>query len=305
MLKKLCSTGGLCNMQGKLISVVIPTYNRKEKLLKCLESVLAQTYKNIEVIVVDDGSQDGTEELFKNISDSRVKYFRYDTNKGACYARNYGAQRSLGDLLAFQDSDDIWHEDKLEKQYEFLVKSGADMCFCGMNRVAGNGILFYFPVHKFHQETALEDFLTENRAGTQTMLMHRYVWDALKFDEQILRYQDWDFGIRAAAGYQLSYLPEALVESEVDMDSISSIVKSYPHLLYLYEKHRELYEHYPRADAVMNRRMGKRIHSVDSKIAAEHFKKSYRLSGSFYDLAYMITDQCRMAVQVWGKKVLQ
>lgn len=292
-------------MQEKLISVVIPTYNRKEKLPGCLESVLAQTYTNIEVIIADDASQDGTEELFEDISNPRVRYFRYDTNRGACYARNYGVRRAHGEFLAFQDSDDIWHKDKLEKQYEFLMKSGADMCFCGMNRVSENGSHFYFPVHGFHQETALEDFLAENRASTQTMLMHRYVWEKLEFDEEIRRYQDWDFGIRAAAGYQLAYLPEALVESEVSSDSISSMVKSYPHLLHLYEKHRKLYEQYPKADAVMNRRMGKRLHPIDAKTAAEHFRKSYRLSRSFYDLAYMLTDRCRTAVGVGGKKASQ
>ncbi len=292
-------------MQEKLISVVIPTYNRREKLSACLESVLAQTYTNIEIIVVDDASQDGTEELFENMWDARIRYFRYDINRGACYARNYGARRAHGEFLAFQDSDDTWDKNKLEKQYRVLMESGADMCFCGMNRVSGEGRCFYFPVHGFHQETALEDFLAENRASTQTMLMHRYVWENLEFDEEIRRYQDWDFGIRVAAGYQLIYLPEALVESEVCSNSISSMVQSYPNLFHLYEKHKKLYEQYPKADAVMNRRMGKRVHRSDAKTAAEHFRKSYRLSRSFYDLVYMLTDQCRSAVRVFGRKAIQ
>lgn len=283
-------------MQEDLISVIIPTYNRKEKILACLQSVLEQTYKNIEVIVVDDASKDGTEALFDKISDPQVHYFRYDTNQGACYARNYGAEKAKGELLAFQDSDDIWHSDKLEKQVKCLRNSGADLCFCGMNRVSGSGSHFYFPVHEFHTERALEEFLAENRAGTQTLLMYRYVWEKIKFDEEIRRYQDWDFGIRAAAEFKMCYLAEALVESEVNTDSISSMVKSYPHLIHLYEKHRKLYEKYPKSDAVMNRRLGKRIHPTDAKTAAGHFKKSYEISGSFYDLAYLTVDRCRAAV---------
>ncbi len=278
---------------SELISVVIPSYNRKDKLPACMESVLGQSYGNIELIVVDDASTDGTQELFREMSEPRVVYLRYEENRGACHARNYGAERASGELIAFQDSDDIWHPDKLEKQYRHLKKTGADMCYCGINRVSEDGGSFYYPVHAPRPGHAQEDFLAENRAGTQTMLMHRRVWEELRFDESIRRYQDWDFAIRAASRFELAYLPEALVESAVGSDSISAVVSSYPHLLRLYEKHRALYEKYPRSDAVMNRRMGKRLHPSDPKTAAAHFKKSYGLSRGFYDLAYYMVDSFR------------
>lgn len=277
-------------MDNKLISVVIPTYNRKEKLPECIESVLLQSYSNIEVIVVDDASTDGTEELFEHIKDERLLYLRYETNKGACHARNYGAEHAKGEIIAFQDSDDIWYTNKLERQYEALQLSGADMCFCGMNRVAENGSRFYFPVHPFHPEHGLQDFLAENRASTQTMLMYRYVWEELRFDETIRRYQDWDFGIRAAQKFHLYYIPEAMVESKVGSDSISSVVKSYPHLLHLYNKHEALYDQYPKSKAVMNRRLGKRLRHTDPLGAARHFKKSFALSRNIYDLTYWMID---------------
>lgn len=278
---------------SELISVVIPSYNRKDRLPACIDSVLAQSYGNIELIVVDDASTDGTQELFRNIRDPRVKFLRYEENRGACYARNYGAEHASGELLAFQDSDDIWHPDKLEKQYRCLKETGADMCYCGMNRIPEGGGSFYYPVHTPRPGHAQEDFLAENRAGTQTMLMHRFVWAELRFDESIRRYQDWDFAIRAASCFELAYLPEALVESAVGSDSISAVVNSYPHLLRLYEKHRALYEKYPGSDAVMNRRMGKRLHRTDPAKAAQHFGKSCRLSRSFYDLAYYMVDSLR------------
>ena len=191
---------------NELISVVIPTYNRKDKLPACIASVLAQTYPNLEVIVVDDASTDGTELLFDCNIDPRVHYVRYGDNRGACYARNLGAQRAHGSILAFQDSDDLWHPDKLQKQYDLLTATGADLCYCGMNRVAANGSSFYYPVHAPHPGRALEDFLAENRASTQTMLMHRAVWEAVRFDESIRRYQDWDFAIRAAERFRLCLL---------------------------------------------------------------------------------------------------
>ena len=262
---------------NELISVVIPTYNRKDKLPACIASVLAQTYPNLEVIVVDDASTDGTELLFDCNIDPRVHYVRYGDNRGACYARNLGAQQAHGSILAFQDSDDLWHPDKLQKQYDLLTATGADLCYCGMNRVAANGSSFYYPVHAPHPGRALEDFLAENRASSQTMLMHRAVWEAVRFDESIRRYQDWDFAIRAAERFRLVYLPEALVESEVGGDS------------------------FPHSDAVMNRRLGKRCHPMDPARAAAHFRKSFRLSHNPYDLSYYLADCLRARRQQKGQ----
>ncbi len=276
---------------SELISVIIPSYNRKDKLPVCIESVLNQTYSNIELIVVDDASTDGTKELFNEISDSRLIYLRYDENHGACYARNYGAERSHGKIIAFQDSDDIWHPDKLEKQLKHLLESRADMSFCGMNRVSMDGSHYYYPVHPYEPEHSLANFLAENRASTQTMLMHRYVWEQLRFDDTFRRYQDWDFAIRAAANFELAYLPEALVESEVGGDSISFAVNSYPALVKLYTKHKALYEQYPESDAVMNRRMGRRIHKIQPAKAAEHFEISFKISHKWYDLCYYMGDK--------------
>lgn len=277
-------------MENELISVIIPSYNRKDKLPNCLKSVLQQSYTNIEVIVVDDASTDGTEKLFSDNTDERLFYYRYEENRGACYARNYGAERSHGNIICFQDSDDIWHKDKLLKQYTYLLDSGADMSFCGMNRVSKDGSHYYYPVHAYEPSHGVADFLAENRASTQTMIMHRYVWEKLRFDDSFKRYQDWDFSIRAAASFNLSYEAEALVESEVGGDSISFAVKSYPALLKLYNKHKDLYHMYPESDAVMNRRMGRRIHKIEPERAAAHFKKSFELSHKWYDLAYYIVD---------------
>ena len=277
-------------MERERISVVIPCYNRRNRILASVESVLGQSYDNLELIVVDDGSTDGTAALFENYPDKRLRFLRYEENRGACYARNYGAERSTGQYLAFQDSDDVWHRNKLEKQIHHIRETGADMSFCGMNRISESGSRFYYPVHPFHPERGLEEMLAENRAGTQTMLMRREVWEKLRFDESFRRYQDWDFSIRAAKDFQLAYLPEALVDSAVGEDSISAAVKSYPALVHLYEKHENLYQAYSKSDAVMNRRMGKRLRQAQPDKAAAHYWRSFRLSHHPYDLGcYMLT----------------
>lgn len=275
-------------MERERISVVIPCYNRRDRILASVESVLGQSYDNLELLVVDDGSTDGTAALFENYPDKRLRFLRYEENRGACHARNYGAERATGKYLAFQDSDDVWHRDKLEKQLRHLGETGADMSFCGMNRISESGSRFYYPVHPFHPAQGLEEMLAENRAGTQTMLMQRAVWEALRFDESFRRYQDWDFSIRAAKDFRLAYLPEALVDSAVGEDSISAAVKSYPALVHLYEKHQALYRAYPKSDAVMNRRMGKRLRQTEPAKAAAHYWKSFQLSHHPYDLGCYI-----------------
>lgn len=88
-----------------MISVVIPTYNRAKLIARSIESVLNQTYKDIEIIVVDDGSEDNTEEVVLNIKDDRIRFFRMKCNQGACAARNKGISMATGEYVAFQDRD--------------------------------------------------------------------------------------------------------------------------------------------------------------------------------------------------------
>lgn len=286
---------------SELISVIIPCYNRKEQISKSLESVLHQSYENIEIIVVDDGSTDGTEAMFADYPDKRVRYLRYMPNRGACYARNYGAERAKGEILAFQDSDDIWHADKLEKQYAHLTETGADMVFCGMNRVSEDGSEYYFPVHSFNSVHATKQLLAENRVGTQNILMKKTAWADVRFDESFRRYQDWDFAIRVSLKHTMAYLPEALTESPVGGDSISATINSYPALKRLYDKHIELYNKYPESDCVMNRRMGKRLFKSDPVLAAQHYKKSFKLCRKWYDLAWYIAATLRKKDRQEGK----
>ena len=101
-----------------LVSVIIPAYNAADFLGETLDSVLAQTYKNLEIIVVDDGSTDTTPNLLDSYGD-RIKVLR-QTNAGQAAARNNGARSAKGELLAFLDSDDLWDPDKITRQVELL-----------------------------------------------------------------------------------------------------------------------------------------------------------------------------------------
>ena len=99
-------------------SVVIPTYNREKTIIRAIESVLQQTYHDVEVVVVDDCSKDNTVQIVKGqySSDTRVLLYKQPQNQGACAARNKGVELCHGKYVAFLDSDDLWMPDKLEKQ---------------------------------------------------------------------------------------------------------------------------------------------------------------------------------------------
>ncbi|UJF15243.1 glycosyltransferase family 2 protein [Jeotgalibaca sp. MA1X17-3] len=109
-------------MQNNLISVITPVYNAAAFIERTVESVLNQTYKNIEHILVDDCSTDKSEEILREWmkKDSRIKYIRLKENSGAAVARNTGLEHAKGQYIAFIDSDDIWKPEKLEKQLQFM-----------------------------------------------------------------------------------------------------------------------------------------------------------------------------------------
>jgi len=116
-------------VQIPLVSVVIPNFNNEPYLAECLESVIAQSYKGIEIIVVDDGSTDRSIEILDKYQ-SKIRVIRSSHN-GASVARNIGIEQSKGQFIAFMDSDDIWIIDKIEKQVLVLLNNDADLVYCG------------------------------------------------------------------------------------------------------------------------------------------------------------------------------
>ena len=111
------------------VSIILPTYNRAYIIEKGINSLLNQTYQDFEIIIVDDGSTDNTEEIIKKLQekDKRIKYIKLKTNKGAATARNIGIKAARGEYIAFQDSDDEWMHEKLEKQVKVLDTSSKEV----------------------------------------------------------------------------------------------------------------------------------------------------------------------------------
>ena len=110
---------------NELVSIIMPSYNTADFIEKSIKSVINQTYKNWELIIVDDCSTDNTDEVVeKFLSDKRIVYIKNEKNSGAAVSRNCALREAKGKWIAFLDSDDLWHPQKLEKQIEFMEKTG-------------------------------------------------------------------------------------------------------------------------------------------------------------------------------------
>jgi len=110
-------------MEEDLVSIIMPTYNCGKFIKETIQSILEQTYKNWELIIVDDCSKDDTEEIVRSINDDRIKYHKLEKNSGAAIARTEAMNLAKGSYMAFCDSDDLWKKDKIEKQIQFMKKN--------------------------------------------------------------------------------------------------------------------------------------------------------------------------------------
>lgn len=226
-------------MENRLVSIIIPSYNRAETILGSVNSVLNQSYKNIEVIVVDDCSSDNTFEIVNAIKDNRVRCIKLEKNSGACIARNVGVENSKGEIIAFQDSDDIWHEDKLEKQLQYLLENNYEFISCAYTRIFERSRTVFgiveCPEHKVELWCKL---LNNNWISTQTIVCYRYCFDEIAFDSKVKRYQDWDLALQAALKYRIGCLNESLVDVYLQSNSITNTIKSEQAKLFVVKKHR-------------------------------------------------------------------
>lgn len=200
-----------------LVSVIIPTFNRAFCIDRSIRSVLAQTYGNVEVIVVDDASEDATEEVVSEIQDSRIRYFVLETRRGAGGARNFGILKARGEFIAFQDSDDEWHADKLKMELEYLLERNFGMVFCRF-RIDGTREEIIPEEEEFcfdGCEHGMADYLIElNRVGTPTMLIRKELLDKYGgFDEALTTYEDWELGLRLSLHATVGYIPKILLDA--------------------------------------------------------------------------------------------
>ena len=200
-----------------VVSIILPTYNREALLARAIDSVLDQTRQDFELIVVDDGSTDGTADAMAHRVDPRIRFLQLEKNRGAGAARNVGIRQATGRYLAFQDSDDEWAPKKLEKQLQCMERQGSDVgvVYCDMARVAADGTVKYY-----RSPTVVPDRLVDpGRAfyqvyglGIQSTLIRRECFDQVgTFDERYRCFEDLELFIRLLKHYRFHHLQEPLV----------------------------------------------------------------------------------------------
>ena len=212
------------------VSVVVPAYNRAKVLKYSVESVLEQTYQNFEIVVVDDGSTDNTEEVIKSFNDGRIRYIKHEKNEGGARARNTGIKAARSNYIAFQDSDDEWLPEKLEKQVKVLESLCPEVgvVYTDMWKIRGDKREYFYsprimPSDEIIYERAL-DYRVRN-IGIATALIRKECFDKVgMFNDKLPRYIDLELFIRLSKYFYFYHIKEPLLNYYNTDKSISSNV---------------------------------------------------------------------------------
>jgi len=208
------------------VSVVIPTWNRRRHLEEAIASVLAQTYTDYEIVVVDDGSTDDTRSWLEGrATDGRVVALHQE-NRGSSSARNAGLRAARGELIAFLDSDDLWLPRKLEYQIQLFDRNPAvGFVFCGSAKVDDHGATSgsRVPTPDFRGRAALA-MIRRNMMPTPTVVVRkRLALEAGTMYEDLQFGEDWNYWIRIAARCETDFVPEVLVHFRDTPGSLSRL----------------------------------------------------------------------------------
>ncbi|WP_275554892.1 glycosyltransferase family 2 protein [Mixta sp. Marseille-Q2659] len=221
-----------------LISVVIPTFNRADIILKTLNSVLNQTYRHIEVFVVDDASTDNTAAVMAGVQDERVHFVQLEKNSGGTRPRNEGIERSSGEFIALLDSDDEWVPEKLQKQLDYLRQQPGKnrVCMTAKYNKRPEGLHLRRNKDLRKYPSIMEFLLLGNDFQTSTLLLDAAIAKQTQFDPQLRKHQDWDFALRlqerGASFYYLD-LPLTIYDDSDSTARISSDGKRDKSLIWL------------------------------------------------------------------------
>lgn len=231
------------------VSVIIPTHNRAILVDRAINSVLAQTYRDFELIIVDDGSTDNTEKVVKSFKDTRIRFFRHEHNEGAPAARNTGIKMARGEYVTFLDSDDEYAPEKLQEQVS-LFKTNSDaklgVVVTGLMRIndfpKNSGVkteILLSPCPSGYIYDVF--FLLGGKYPTEIasmMVKREYLLKEGMFDEELSASQFWDMGARLAKKYEFHTIEKPLYivheDAETRIWNKNNRIKAIDHILVKY-----------------------------------------------------------------------
>lgn len=265
------------------VSVILPTYNRAEILSRSINSLIQQTYADLEIVVVDDASTDDTESVVKSFNDERINYILHDENRGANVARNTGISQSTGEYIAFQDSDDVWLPQKIQRQIEAFqqARSETGLVSAGVCRVWPDYQTDYLPGDKWRTQDFIRSLIHNNFIPTQAAMIKRECIQKVgNFNNELPRLQDWEMWIRLSKEYNFELVDETLVVKNMNVDELSYSRRNtdHPHALELIiKRHKELFSDYPDAFAMHLLNIGSQyILQGNPEKGNEYLKKSIK-----------------------------
>lgn len=211
-------------MSTPYISVVVPTYNRAHLIERSIQSILQQTYTDYEVLVVDDGSEDNTEQVIKSINDQRITYYKKANGERAA-ARNYGTSKAKGVYVTFFDSDDLMYPHHLQHAYDFINQQNNPEWFhLGFDYKNSSGMVFR------NAEPLLENIqrslLFDNKLSCNGVFIKRVIAEQYPFheDRALASSEDWELWIRLICSFPLKFSTEVTTSVvEHDLRSLNTV----------------------------------------------------------------------------------
>jgi glycosyltransferase involved in cell wall biosynthesis len=232
------------------VSVVIPVHNREKTIGYCLESVVNQTYKNLEILIVDDCSEEYSfgkvKEIIDSYTDERIKIIALKEKSGAQVARNSGIKAARSDWIALLDSDDAWVLDKIERQMRVLEQNGWDK----LTVVHSDAILYNaidgtktrYNIRRIDGENVFAELLKGPAPFLQAILTSKKAFELIGYlDENVPAYQEWDTSIKLAKVCKFVYLDEPtfyyfLHEGDTISKDLRRDIEGYEYIIHKYEK---------------------------------------------------------------------
>ena len=285
-------------MSEPSVSVVITTYNRCELVGDAIESVLAQTYSDFELFVVDDASTDDTQAVVESHDDNRLTYVRHETNRHLSAARNTGIKRANGKYIAFLDDDDEWVETKLERQIKRFEAASEQvgLVYCWMDYYEGDEV-----IEEYHPTLRGDIYPTtlgrQPLSNGSTWLVRAEVFDGVGgFDEDIRRGVDGDFVRRVCREYHVDVVPEVLTIYNVghdsrritgeDEDSIRAAIEGQQTK---FRKFGSSFEQYPTQEAIVRAKIGwRRTQLGEWRNGIAEFDQAIRLAPTCPTVYYYV-----------------
>ena len=217
-------------MYNPKVSIAIPSYNHGKYISETIESILNQTFQDFEIIITDDGSTDNTVEVIKSFKDDRIKLFVFEENQGACKALNNCIINSKGKYFAYISSDDVWENDKIEKQVKYLDENpSTPVVFTKVKIIDEESNQFTETDHYYYSIFEQENrprsewlnhfFYFGNIICHPSIMIKRSVYDEIGlYNERLVNMPDFDMWVRLSMKYNIHILDEKLTKFRVRKD---------------------------------------------------------------------------------------